>query len=934
MKQSLMQQFRQSSYLADGNAAYIEALYDNFLQDPDSVSVEWQQYFQSFTDNQMPPDVSHQTIREQFRQMVLQPSAAVQPGTVPSKQGSVDALVEAYRRFGHLNANMNPLDNEIPIDKRLELSHYDLTTADLNQTFQSKGLLEKPATLKEIHQTLKNIYCSSIGVQYSTISDEEERHWLRHYVEQRLPYLKFNGDVKRNILHQLIASETLEKYLDAKYVAQVRFSLEGSDSLIPLLDEFAKRARRKNMQEIVICMAHRGRLNVLINIMGESPAELFQEFEGTKDYGMTSGDVKYHRGYSRDVKTDAGPIHLSLAFNPSHLEFISPVVMGSVRARQERQNGQKRDYAMPIMIHGDAAFAGEGIVMETLNMSQTRAHCIGGSIHIILNNQIGFTTSNPQDARSSHYCTDLAKMLDAPVFHVNGDDPEAIVAVAQLALDYRMTFHKDIFIDLVCYRRHGHQEADDPIPTQPLMYKIIKDHPSVRTIYAKQLIEEGICTAEEIEQWTADYRDHLDQGRQLVETLHEGLGARYAANWTHYIDQEWSKVIDTSYPLEKLKKLGQKISQVPEGFALQRRVAAIMNARKEMSADKLPLDWGCAEMLAYATLLEEGHPVRLVGEDTRRGTFFHRHAVVFDQNTGEEYEPLRHLHEKQGDVHIYDSLLSECGALAFEYGYSSSDPDSLVIWEAQYGDFANVAQVIIDQFISSGWQKWKRLSGLVMLLPHGYEGKGPEHSSARLERYLQLCAQNNIQVFVPTTPAQIFHLLRRQLLRPYRKPLIVMSPKSLLRHKLAVSNLEELAHGQVKLLIPEIDSLDPEKVTRIILCSGKVYYDLLMKRREKKLDHIVIIRIEQLYPFPYEELSEEFKKYPKGKQVIWCQEEPKNQGAWFCSRDRLVECLRKDQTLEYEGRAPFAAPAVGYSKLHAKLQKQLVNKALDLKEDE
>src|SRR3990167_6860606 len=915
--QSSMQQFQITSYLSDNNAAYIEALYEEFLHDPNQLTPEWRTYFQSLSQGQITPDVSHQTIRQQLQHLVRQPMA-VMPQVVSDQQSAVDTLIEAYRRLGHLSAHINPLGPVIS-EIRLQPSHYGLTEADLTRSFDTRGVLDKPrATLKDILEVLKRIYCGSVDIEYGTNTDEQELHWLRDYVEHRLPGIQWSAAVKRNILKQLVACQALEKYLDAKYVAQTRFSLEGGDSLIPLLDEFVVRARQKNVEEMVICMAHRGRINVLINIMGQSPAELFQEFEGTKEYGVMLGDVKYHRGYSRDVQTEAGPIHLSLAFNPSHLEFIFPVVMGSVRARQARQNGQKRDYAMPVMIHGDAAFVGEGVVMETLSMSQTKAYYVGGTVHVILNNQIGFTISDPRDARSSLYCSDPAKMLDAPIFHVNGDDPEAVVAVAQLALDYRMMFHKDVFIDLVCYRRHGHQESDDPVATQPLMYKIIQSHPTTREIYTKQLVSEDVCTLAEVDQWVEQYRQHLDQGRQWVETLHEGLSARYAANWTRYLDQPWSTVVDTSVPLEKLQRLGERINYVPDSFTLRRSVANIVAARKKMLAGEIPLDWGCVEMVAYATLLVEGHPVRLVGEDTRRGTFFHRHATLFDQNTGQEYEPLRYLGESQADVHIYDSLLSECGALGFEYGYSTAEPNALVIWEAQYGDFVNVAQVIIDQFISSGWQKWNRLSGVVLFLPHGYQGAGPEHSSARLERFLQLCAQKNMQVCIPTTPAQIFHLLRRQVLRPYRKPLIIMSPKSLLRHKLAVSDLKELTSGSVQLLIPEIDEHDSASIARVILCSGKIYYDLLEKRREEHLKHIAILRIEQLYPFPYDEVIRELQRYSRAQQVIWCQEEPKNQGAWFCTRDRLTKCLQSNQMLEYVGRPPLAAPAGGYYNLFRK----------------
>src|SRR3990167_5787586 len=834
-----MQEFQQNSYLAGVNADYVEQLYETYLQNPENVATEWRNYFASLADGQMTADFSHESIRRQFQQMAKQTVVVAHASDAAAieKQVAVDRLISAYRRFGHLNANIDPLGAPRPKDSRLELSYYHLSSADLNTTFHSRDLLLKPqATLKEIHYTLQTIYCGTVGVQYSTISDEIERTWLRDYVERRLPKMQYTHDVKQNILRQLTASEGLEKYLDVKYVGQKRFSIEGADTLIPMLDELAKRACAQGMQEIVIGMAHRGRLNVLLNVMGHSPKELFLEFEGKKEYGMTSGDVKYHRGYSRDVLTDAGPIHLALAFNPSHLEFINPVIVGSVRARQDRQNLNPQEryrYAMPVQIHGDAAFAAQGIAMETLSMSQTRAHTVGGSLHIIVNNQVGFTTSDPQDARSSVYCSDLAKMLDAPIFHVNGDDPEAAVAVIQLALDYRNTFYKDIVIDLVCYRRHGHQEADEPSATQPLMYQIIKKHPTPRAIYAEKLTAESICTKEEAEAWQIEYRDKLDQGEQIVPTLPDGLSKIYAEKWSQYLGQVWTVIADTTVPNEKLHQLADHISTFPAHFQLQRQVNAMMQARKKMATGELPMDWGFAETLAYASLLTEGHPIRLVGEDSRRGTFYHRHATLFDQVTGEEYMPLHHLASDQAKVQIYDSLLSEAGALGFEYGYSTAEPNGLAIWEAQFGDFANGAQVIIDQFISSGWQKWNRLSGLTLLLPHGYEGMGPEHSSARLERFLQLCAQFNIQVCIPTTPAQIFHLLRRQVLRPFRKPLIVMIPKSLLRHKLATSTLEELTRGQFQLIIPEIDHLDDANVSRIVLCSGKVYYDLLELRREK-----------------------------------------------------------------------------------------------------
>jgi 2-oxoglutarate dehydrogenase E1 component len=929
-----MQEFESSAYLSGANAPYMEALYDAYLMDVESVSSEWQTYFNSLQNSPV-ADVSHYQVQDDFRQMAQHPCSTVAAPT-PDKQGNVDALITAYRRFGHLNADINPLRKEQSPDTRLQLSYHHLSDADLSTTFNTRTLLSRQqASLQEILDALKAIYCGTMGVEYSRIMDDTEREWLRDYLEHRLPKLVFDTETKKTILKKLSEAEGMEKYLDSKYPGQKRFSIEGGDNLIPLLNELSEQARSANVHELVIGMAHRGRLNVLMNIMGQSPTELFQEFDGTMDYGLTTGDVKYHRGFSSDVKTKAGSMHLSLAFNPSHLEFINTVVMGSVRARQERMtHTPQTDYAMPVLIHGDAAFSGLGIVMETLSMSQTRAYCVGGTIHIILNNQVGFTTSNSEDSRSSIYCSDLAKMIDMPIFHVNGDDSEAVVRAATMALDYRMRFHKDVIIDLVCYRRHGHQEVDEPRATQPLMYQFIRQHPTPKAIYEKQLIAEGVCTEEEVNAWSVQYRDHLDAGRQVVDVLHKGLSENYAANWTPFLEKDWQTQADTAVSMDRLRALGDKVTSIPDGFVLQRNVDMIMKARRKMYEGSQAMDWGYAETMAYATLLDEGYPIRFSGEDSRRGTFFHRHAALFDQNSGEVYEPLMHLNDDQAPLQLYDSLLSEAGTLGFEYGYSTADPNALVIWEAQFGDFANGAQVIIDQFISSAWQKWQRLSGLVMLLPHGYEGMGPEHSSARLERYLQLCAQDNIQVCVPSTPSQMFHLLRRQVLRPCRKPLIVMTPKSLLRHKLAVSCLEDLAQGQLQLVIPEIDELASDQVDTVIACSGKVYYELLEKRRAENIMNIAIIRIEQLYPFPYEVFTQALERYGNAKQLLWVQEEPKNQGAWFCTRDRLMKCLPTGWEMHYVGRHSMAAPAGGYPALHKKQQTDLIHRALNLTTEE
>jgi 2-oxoglutarate dehydrogenase E1 component len=930
-----LQNWQLTSYLSAGNAEYIEDLYEQFLQDPNRVSGEWRAYFNTLA-NGSPlaqlQDYSHQRIQEQLRQQARQPKMAAGASAAP-RQDAVDQLIIAYRRFGHLNAKINPLGYEEPVDPRLELKHYQLGNAEMEQAFLTRGVLPtQKATLREIYEALKRDYCESIGIEYTRITDEEERAWLRDYMENRLPNVVLSPETQRNILQKLNAADGLEKYLERKYTAQKRFSIEGADALIPMLDELARRAAAAGVREVVIGMAHRGRLNVLLNIMGQAPFELFQEFEGTKNYGLTTGDVKYHNGYSGNMQTPTGFIHLSLMCNPSHLEFVNTVVMGSVRARQERGSSEgaaHKNYAMPVMIHGDASFIGQGITQETLSMANTRAYTVGGSIHIIVNNQVGFTTSDARDSRSSRYCSDVAKMIDTPILHVNGDDAEAVIKVIQIAVDYRMKFNKDVVIDLVCYRRHGHNEADEPRATQPLMYAKIDNHPVPRLIYGEKLIKQGVCKPEDIDQMWDAYRIQLDEGHTVAPVTQEEFKERFPApNWAPFINQTWTTLVDTSVSKSRLLELGKKITQLPKGFKLQRNVSMIMQAREKMTAGEQPLDWGYAETMAYATLLAEDCRIRFSGEDCRRGTFFHRHAAVFDQDTGEAYVPLAHLRPQQGRMDIYDSLLSEAGVIGFEYGYGIANPHALVIWEAQYGDFANVAQVYIDQFLSSAWQKWNRLCGLVLLLPHGQQGEGPEHTSARLERYLQLCGQENMQVFVPSTPAQIFHLLRRQVLRPYRTPLIVMSPKNLLRHKLAVSTLDDLSKGQLQLVIPELDSIEPKKVRKVILCSGKIYYELLEKRREQQQQDIAIIRIEQLYPFPEHELKQALEPYAHVKTVVWCQEEPKNQGAWYIMYDRFVTCLPKSANLVYAGRESMAAPSGGYSALHKKQQIALINDAL------
>jgi 2-oxoglutarate dehydrogenase E1 component len=741
---------------------------------------------------------------------------------------------------------------------------------------------------------------------------------------------RFSAEEKRNILWQLTAAEGLERYLHTKYVGQKRFSLEGGDALIPLLDDLVQRCGASQVEEIVIGMAHRGRLNVLVNVLGKSPAQLFSEFEGGYDTSKLtgSGDVKYHKGFSADLKTPGGNVHAALAFNPSHLEVVNPVVEGSVRARQDRRGDESGERVVPILIHGDAAFAGQGVVMETLQLSQARGFSTGGTVHVIVNNQVGFTTSEPHDARSTLYCSDVAKMIEAPILHVNADDPEAVVFVARLALEYRMHFRKDVVIDLVCYRRHGHNEADEPAATQPMMYQVIRRHPTARQLYAQSLVAEGVLNEDEAAAMVREYRDGLDQGKPQARAFVGTTGNKFTVDWSRHMEASWSEPINTAMPRDLLLDFGRRLTAVPGDFTLHPRVARINDDRRRMYAGELPLDWGAAETMAYASLLKDGFKVRLTGQDAGRGTFFHRHAVLHDQGSGRSHVALASLFEGQPRFRVIDSVLSEEAVMGFEFGYSTTDPDSLIIWEGQFGDFANGAQVIVDQFITSCEAKWSRVSGLTLLLPHGYEGQGPEHSSARLERFLQMSAEMNNQVCVPSTPAQMFHLLRRQMLRNLRKPLIVMTPKSLLRHKLATSSLDELTSGRFRNLIDEVDHIEPGRVHRIVLCSGKVYYDLLEQRRAEGLDDVVLVRLEQLYPFPIEEYEAVIERYADAREVVWCQEEPQNQGAWYQIRHRLQEALGPKHELLYAGRPGAAAPATGIYQLHVEQQRDLVEAAL------
>ena len=938
-----MQQMWSSSHIAGGNVAYVEELYEQYLRDPDSVDVQWRDYFE-----QLPPvngagvDVSHSAIQAQFQSMARQPVRPIISSEASNeherKQVQVLRLISAFRIRGHQQAALDPLS----LMKReqfpdLTLSYHGLSEADLDTDFQSSTLFigKEYTSLREIYATLSATYCGSIGVEYMHIPQTEQRRWFQSRMESVRSRPAMGIDAKLHLLERLTAAEGLEKYLGTKYPGTKRFGLEGGEALIPMLDEIIQRSGSYGAKEMVIGMAHRGRLNVLVNILGKKPGDLFDEFEGKKKLAERgSGDVKYHQGFSSNVMTPGGEVHLALMFNPSHLEIVTPVVEGSVRARQDRRGDQKGAKVVPIAIHGDAAFAGQGVVMETLQMSQTRAYKTGGTIHIIVNNQVGFTTSFREDARSTEYCTDVAKIVGAPILHVNGDDPEAVYFATKLALDYRMEFHKDVVVDLVCYRRRGHNEADEPSATQPMMYSKIKSHTTTRDLYAQSLFSEGVLSQADDKALVESYRDALDTGEHVVKSLVKEPNKELFVDWTPYLGHEWTARHDTRVAVSTLQELGQKLCNIPEGFVMQRQVGKIVEDRLKMAAGALSINWGFAELLAYATLSMEGSEVRITGQDVGRGTFSHRHAVLHNQKDGTTLVNLARLADDQPRFQIWDSLLSEEAVLAFEYGYSATTPNALVIWEAQFGDFANGAQVVIDQFISSGEHKWGRLSGLTMLLPHGYEGQGPEHSSARLERFLQLCAEHNIQVCVPTTPAQVFHMLRRQVLRPLRKPLIAFTPKSLLRHKLATSSLEELAESGFQTIIPEIDPHDPAKTTRMIMCSGKVYYDLLEQKRAKELDDSIVVRIEQLYPFPQDDLDELIVQYPNLQDVVWCQEEPMNQGAWYCSQHHMRRSLaahpNKALNLRYAGREASAAPACGYMSTHAQQQQQLVNDALGI----
>ena len=936
--------------LAADNAHYIESLYEQYLGDPDSVDTDWQQYFKQY---QSSNDAKHNAIKDQF--LLLARNQTANKGTAAPesaanasanssdpKQMGVQQLISAYRRRGHRRAQLDPLQLHPRAEvEDLTLQYHGLSESDLDTIYPTGDLNigKSEAPLREIIEIMERIYCRYLGIEYMHVTTSTEKRWMEKYLETNLGHIKFDDEKRLSILERLTAAEGLEKYLARKYTGVKRFGLEGGESFIPALNEIIQRAGGYGTKEMVIGMAHRGRLNLLVNVLGKNPADLFDEFDGKVQPEKGSGDVKYHNGYSSNVMTPGGEAHLALAFNPSHLEIVSPVLEGSVRARQVRRNDTTGNLVLPIVVHGDAAFAGQGVVQETFQMSQTRAYTTGGTLHIVINNQVGFTTSRQDDARSTEYCTDVAKMVHAPILHVNGDDPESVVFAAQLALDYRHEFGKDIIIDLFCYRRNGHNEADEPSATQPLMYAVIKKLPTTRALYAQKLIDAGVISSADVTKYEDEYRESLDRGEYVVNSLVLEPSTDLFVDWTPYLGHDLVDDWDTSVDIEKLKAYGRRMAELPADFKLQRQVQKVVEQRLAMQTGEEPLNWGAAENLAYATLVDNDDVlVRITGEDVGRGTFSHRHSELFNINDGSMYVPLAHMSESQARFATYNSLLSEEAVLAFEYGYATTVPNSLIVWEAQFGDFVNGAQVVIDQFISSGETKWQRVCGLTMLLPHGFEGQGPEHSSARLERFLQLCAEDNMQVITPTTPAQIYHALRRQAVRPIRKPLIVMSPKSLLRHKLATSQLEELANGKFETVLSEIDQHDADKITRLVLCGGKVYYDLLENRRALGLEHVAIVRIEQLYPLPETRLIAEIEKYSNLAEIVWTQEEPLNQGAWYYLAPDMYRIVvphpTKAKVLEPVARPASAAPATGSAKLHVQQQQALIAGGLGVSVDE
>src|SRR5450830_1496708 len=941
----LYEQYNLNSYLFGGNAPYLEELYEAYLNNPGSVPDNWRAYFDAVqhvpaVDGSNRPDVAHAPViasfAERAKQGPIRTVVASADAEMGRKRVAATQLIAGYRDMGSRYANLDPLQRqERPTIPELEPSFYGFSDSDMDIVFNISNTYfgGETASLRDLLQSLRDTYCRSIGAEFTYISDPTVVRGIQERLEPTRALPQFSTEKKKHILDRLTAAEGLERYLHTKYVGQKRFSLEGGESFIASLDETIQRAGEKGVQEIVIGMAHRGRLNVLVNTLGKTPQELFSEFEGHHADDLPAGDVKYHQGFSSDISTLGGPVHLSLAFNPSHLEIVNPVVEGSVKARMERRGDKDGSQVLPILVHGDAAFAGQGVVMETLNLAQTRGYGTGGTVHIVINNQIGFTTSDPRDSRSTLYCSDVVKMIEAPVLHVNGDDPEAVVFATQIAVDYRMQFKKDIVVDIICFRKLGHNEQDTPALTQPLMYKKVAQHPGTRRVYADKLAAQGFRAGLGDEMVKA-YRGVMDAGKHTQDNALTNFKSKYAVDWAPFLAKKWTDAGDTAVPMAEWKRLAERLTTIPASINPHPLVRKVYDDRAAMGRGDIPVDWGMGEHMAFASLVASGYSVRLSGEDCARGTFSHRHSVIHDQSREKwdvgTYVPLQNVMDKQAPFVVIDSILSEQAVLAFEYGYASNAPNTLVIWEAQFGDLANGAQVVIDQFIASGEVKWGRVNGITLMLPHGYEGQGPEHSSARLERFMQLSADTNMQVVQPTTASQIFHLLRRQMVRNLRKPLVIMTPKSLLRNKDATSPLIEFTKGSFQTVIGEHkeDVLKKaDKVKRVIACSGKVYYDLAKKREEKGADDVAIIRVEQLYPFPHKVFAAELKKFPNATDIVWCQDEPQNQGAWFFVQHYIHENMLDGQKLGYSGRAASASPAVGYSHLHQEQQKALVDGA-------
>ncbi len=931
-----------NTHLFGGNGPYVEEMYENYLANPGSVPDSWREYFDALqhvpaVDGSNAKDVPHLPVINAFAERakaggtkVVMASENVEMGR---KRTAVQQLIAAYRNVGQRWADLDPLKRtERPNIPDLDPAFYGFTDADQETVFDTSNTFfgKNNMSLRELLNALRETYCGTLGAEYMNTTEQAEKRWWQQKLESIRSKPSFGSEKKKQILDRLTAAEGLERYLHTKYVGQKRFSLEGGESFIAAMDELIQQAGAQGVQEVVIGMAHRGRLNVLVNTMGKLPADLFAEFDHTAPEDLPAGDVKYHQGFSSDVNTSGGPVHLSLAFNPSHLEIVNPVVEGSVRARMDRRHDPLGKQVLPVLVHGDSAFGGQGVNQETLALAQTRGYTTGGTVHIIINNQIGFTTSDPRDMRSSVFCTDIVKMVEAPVLHVNGDDPEAVVLAAQLALEYRMTFRKDVVLDVVCFRKLGHNEQDTPALTQPLMYKKIATHPGTRKLFADKLAAQGLG-ASLGDAMVKAYRAALDAGKNTSEPVLSNFKTKFTVDWAPFMGKKWTDAGDTSIPLADWKRLAEKISTIPPSVTPHQLVKKVYDDRAAMGRGDLPVDWGMGEHMAFASLVASGYPVRLSGEDCGRGTFTHRHAVIHDQNrekwdTG-TYVALQNVSDKQAPFVVIDSILSEEAVLAFEYGYASNDPNTLVIWEAQFGDFANGAQVVIDQFIASGEVKWGRVNGITLMLPHGYEGQGPEHSSARVERFMQLAADTNMQIVQPTTASQIFHVLRRQMVRDLRKPLVIFTPKSLLRNKDATSPVSEFTKGSFQTVIPESKALKADKVKRVIACSGKVYYDLVKQREAKGADDTAIIRVEQLYPFPHKAFAAEIKKYPNATDIVWCQDEPQNQGAWFFIQHNIHENMLEGQKLGYAGRPASASPAVGYSHLHQDQQKALIEAA-------